>query len=67
MSDREIIELTGSPNDRDPLLNLHDFHAGLPRQFDAIIHFDETMALEPLERWPIEHAHEAPETHPSTL
>jgi erythromycin esterase-like protein len=28
----------------------HYFHASLPAQFDAIIHFDRTRAVEPLER-----------------
>ena len=29
----------------------HYFSASLPLQFDALIHFDETKALEPLEGW----------------
>jgi erythromycin esterase-like protein len=28
----------------------HYFHARLPEQFDAVLHFDETRAVEPLER-----------------
>jgi erythromycin esterase-like protein len=43
----------------------HYFHATLTRQFDAVIHFDETRALEPLDRssgWIDE---EAPETYPT--
>lgn len=43
----------------------HYFRADLPRQFDAVFHFDETRALEPLEvpgRW---HDIEPPETYPS--
>ncbi|MGE5525274.1 MAG: erythromycin esterase family protein, partial [Rhodospirillaceae bacterium] len=43
----------------------HYFHTRLPRQFDAIIHIDETHALEPLERGPQWIADEAPETYPS--
>lgn len=43
----------------------HYFHARLPRQFDAIIHIDETRAVEPLERVPARHDREAPETFPS--
>ncbi|HEX2059832.1 MAG TPA: erythromycin esterase family protein [Thermoanaerobaculia bacterium] len=43
----------------------HYFHAQLPFQFDAIIHFDETRAVEPLERTARWHAGEAPETFPS--
>lgn len=45
----------------------HYFEARLPDQFDAVIHLDETSALEPLERsseW--EHG-ELPETYPSAL
>jgi erythromycin esterase-like protein len=45
----------------------HYFEARLPHQFDAVIHLDETSALEPLERlseW--EHG-ELPETYPSAL
>ena len=45
----------------------HYFRADLPRQFDAIFHFDHTIALEPLEKpeqW--EHT-ELPETFPSGI
>ncbi len=45
----------------------HYFRADLPRQFDAVFHFDETSALQPLEipeRW---HDAEPPETFPSGL
>jgi erythromycin esterase-like protein len=44
----------------------HYFHARLPRQFDAIVHLDETRALVPLgsERG-AEAALEPPETYPS--
>ena len=31
-------------------MSSHYFHARLPDQFDAILHFDETRAVEPLER-----------------
>jgi erythromycin esterase-like protein len=44
----------------------HYFRARLPEQFDAVLHIDETSALEPLERW----AHEdvdLPETYPSGI
>jgi hypothetical protein len=40
-------------------------NAYLARQFDAIIHIDETGALEPLERTSIWDAGELPETYPS--
>jgi len=43
----------------------HYFEADLPRQFDAVLHFDRTTALEPLERWPAAEPHEVPETFPS--
>ncbi|NJK31581.1 MAG: erythromycin esterase family protein [Deltaproteobacteria bacterium] len=45
----------------------HYFHASLASQFDAVLHFDTTRALEPLEGWPLEYGGEAPETYPSTL
>jgi erythromycin esterase-like protein len=43
----------------------HYFHARLADQFDAIIHFDETRAVEPLERTAEWEAGELPETYPS--
>jgi erythromycin esterase-like protein len=45
----------------------HYFHAQLPAQFDAIFHFDETRAVEPLERAATWIAGEVPETYPSAL
>ena len=42
----------------------HYFHARLPKQFDAIIHIDETRAVEPLERTSVWDAGELPETYP---
>lgn len=42
----------------------HYFHARLADQFDALLHFDETSALEPLERTAGWEAGEAPETYP---
>jgi len=44
----------------------HYFGADLPRQFDAVIHFDRTQAVEPLDLtagWT--EPREAPETYPS--
>ena len=38
--------------------------ARLADQFDAVLHIDETHALEPLERWAIDEA-DLPETYPS--
>lgn len=43
----------------------HYFFANLPQQFDAVLHFDETRAVEPLEisaKW---ETGEAPETYPA--
>jgi erythromycin esterase-like protein len=45
----------------------HYFHARLPEQFDAIIHIDETRAVEPLERTSIWDRGELPETYPFKL
>jgi erythromycin esterase-like protein len=42
----------------------HYFRATLPRQFDAVLHFDETRAVEPLERTARWETGEAPETYP---
>ena len=45
----------------------HYFHTQLPSQFDAIIHIDDTRAVEPLDRdEPVEDS-EVPETYPSAL
>ena len=44
----------------------HYFEADLPAQFDAVIHFDRTQAVEPLDLTPgWAEASEAPETYPS--
>ena len=42
----------------------HYFRARLPDQFDAVLHFDETRAVEPLERTAKWEAGEVPETFP---
>jgi erythromycin esterase-like protein len=42
----------------------HDFRARLSEQFDAIVHVDETRALDPLERWSRDEI-DLPETYPS--
>src|SRR5436190_12145876 len=44
----------------------HYFRARLAGQFDAILHVDETHALEPLEAWSRDEA-DLPETYPSAL
>jgi erythromycin esterase-like protein len=43
----------------------HYFHATLPRQFDVVLHFDETRAVEPLERLAPPVPDELPETYPA--
>jgi erythromycin esterase-like protein len=43
----------------------HYFDARLSEQFDAVIHFDETRALEPLEREALWESGEPPETYPT--
>ena len=45
----------------------HYFNAVLPEQFDAVLHFDETHALEPLDRTELWEQGEVPETFPSAL
>ena len=45
----------------------HYFDARLSDQFDAVIHFDETRALEPLERYPQWETGEPPETFPTGI
>ena len=42
----------------------HYFRARLAEQFDAVLHFDETRAVEPLERTAQWDAGEVPETYP---
>jgi erythromycin esterase-like protein len=43
----------------------HYFMTRLAEQFDALIHIDETSALEPLDHGPVWHSVEPPETYPS--
>jgi len=45
----------------------HYFQARLADQFDAVLHFDETRAVEPLERTPRWETGEVPETFPSGI
>lgn len=45
----------------------HYFHARLPAQFDAVIHIDQTHAVEPLERTSEWTKGEPPETYPSGI
>jgi erythromycin esterase-like protein len=45
----------------------HYFHASMPHQFDGVYHFDETRAVEPLEKPERWHDIEPPETFPSGI
>ena len=45
----------------------HYFDASISRQFDAVLHFDHTRAVEPLERSSLWVPDEAPHTFPSTF
>jgi erythromycin esterase-like protein len=45
----------------------HYFHSRLAEQFDAMIHLDETRALEPLEQTASAGSDEPPETFPTSL
>ena len=45
----------------------HYLHAAVSRQFDALVHIDETRAVEPLERSTRWEAGEPPETYPTAL
>jgi erythromycin esterase-like protein len=45
----------------------HYFHARLSEQFDAVVHFDETRAVEPLERTAEWELGEVPETFPTGI
>ena len=43
----------------------HYFGARITRQFDAVLHYDRTRALEPLDREPAWDRGELPETYPT--
>ena len=45
----------------------HYFEARLPQQFDAVIHLDETTAVEPLDPVPAWEVADPPETYPTGL
>ncbi|MEL7079316.1 MAG: erythromycin esterase family protein [Cyanobacteria bacterium J06555_3] len=45
----------------------HYFQARLPEQFDAVLHFDRTQAIEPLKRTSNWETEEAPETFPTGM
>ena len=48
-------------------LRSHYFAASLAQQFDAVIHFDHTRAVEPLEVIATVSGTEPPETYPSGI
>jgi len=48
-------------------LHSHYLYARIAGQFDAIFHFDQTRAVEPLDRSVRWEAGEVPETYPSAL
>jgi erythromycin esterase-like protein len=52
---------------QDTELISHYFHARLPDQFDAILHYDHTRAVEPLEQTAEWEMGEVEETFPSGL
>ena len=61
---------TGTPADTympDAEPQSHYFHTRLAQQFDAMIHIDETRAVEPLDIGVHWSSPEAPETYPSGL
>jgi erythromycin esterase-like protein len=45
----------------------HSIQVRMADQFDAVIHIDETRAVEPLERTPRWERGEVPETYPFTV
>ena len=45
----------------------HYYHASLARQFDVVLHYDTTRAVEPMERSPIWEGEEVPATYPTAL
>lgn len=65
--------LVGAAEDYDPLMKMigdrasHYFDARLSDQFDAVLHFDETRAVEPLERSVEWETGEVAETFPSGI
>ena len=45
----------------------HYLHVRLPAQFDAVLHYDTTRAVEPMERTGVWNRGELPETYPSGM
>ena len=46
-------------------LHSHYFHARIAEQFDTVLHYDRTRAVEPLERSVVWDVGEVPETFPT--
>ena len=60
-----LLDLIGRA--RFALRQSHNFHTRLAQQFDAVIHIDETSAVEPLDVGQVWSDGEAPETFPSGI
>jgi erythromycin esterase-like protein len=69
LRDRRLERAIGVVYRPDTERQSHYFSAELPRQFDAVLHYDRTRAVEPLERTPVWERGEAevPETYPTAL
>ncbi len=69
LRDRRLERAIGVVYRPDTERQSHYFQAELPRQFDAVLHYDRTRAVEPLERTPVWERGEAevPETYPTAL
>jgi erythromycin esterase-like protein len=64
LSDSRLERAIGVIYRPDTERHSHYFHARLSAQFDALLYFDETQAVEPLERTAEWEAGEVPETFP---
>lgn len=67
LSDRRLERAIGVVYRPESERMSHYFEARLPQQFDAVIHFDETRAVEPLDRTSGWDKGEPPETFPFGL
>lgn len=67
LSDRRLERAIGVVYRPETERHSHYFYTNLARQFDAVLHFDETHAVEPLERTVRWKTGEAPETFPSGM
>ena len=65
LSERRLERAVGAIYRPETERTSHYFGARLPRQFDAVLHFDHTRAVEPVERTSLWMAGEPPETHPA--